>query len=258
MSNPITIIAASPDQQTAAATVAAQWDFGTCDAGTQPYRLVVTGQRLELQPRDPAAGGAVFVDWAAGAAAHRRLFGGGRGQPLAKAAGLRSGVNPSVLDATAGFGRDAFVLACLGCNLTLVERNPVVAALLTDGYRRAREDDAVGVLVQERMHIVHADAITYIQALDVSQHPDVIYLDPMYPERRKSSLVKKEMRALQELIGKDPNAGELLPVALQCARFRVVVKRPISAEPLNKQAPTMSIKGKHHRYDVYVIKAMSS
>jgi len=256
MPDSISISAATPDQQAAAAALARQWGFAL-GADERPYRLVVTPQQLELQPHDPAAGGAVFVDWAGGAAAHRRLFGGGRGQPLARAVGLKSGVSPRVLDATAGFGRDAFVLACLDCRVTLVERSPIVAALLQDGHRRACDDEGIGTLVRTRMDIVHADAIGYMQSLAAAQRPEVVYLDPMYPERRKSSLVKKHMRALQQLIGEDPQADNLLPVALQTATARVVVKRPMAAPALNEQQPTMSIKGKHHRYDVYVIKAMS-
>jgi 16S rRNA (guanine1516-N2)-methyltransferase len=132
-----------------------------------------------------------------------------------------------------------------------------VAALLLDGHRRAGADAEVGALVRERMRVVHADARQWLAGLSEAERPDVVYLDPMYPERRKTSLVKKEMRALQELLGKDPHAGELLPAALAAARQRVVVKRPMAAAPLNQQPPTMSIQGKHHRYDVYVIKAMT-
>lgn len=257
MSESLSITAATPGQRPVAEALAARWGFRLHDGDTDPYRLVVTDTRLELHPRDPDAGGAICVDWAAGAAAHRRRFGGGRGQPLARAVGLRGGASPEVVDATAGFGRDAFVLACLGCRVTLLERSPVVAALLEDGYRRACADGEIGDLVQDRMMVKHADAVTALSGLEAIRRPDVVYLDPMYPERRKSSLVKKEMRALQCLLHPEPRDDRLLSTAIAVARERVVVKRPMSAPPLNDRPPTMSIKGKHHRYDVYVIKAMS-
>jgi 16S rRNA (guanine1516-N2)-methyltransferase len=253
----VSIEAGSPELQEAAETLAAEWGFGLAPSPDQDYVLFLTDTRLELRSRRDARSGAIFVDWAGGAAAHRRLYGGGRGQPLARAVRLKAGARPSVLDATAGLGRDAFVLACLGCRVTLMERHPAVAALLQDGYRRACLDPEIGALVRANMEVRHGDALQRLPGMEETERPDVVYLDPMYPERRKSSLVKKEMRALQELLGKDPDAGALLPAALAAARQRVVVKRPMGADPLNQQPPTLSIKGKHHRYDVYIIKALA-
>ncbi|MCA1804107.1 MAG: class I SAM-dependent methyltransferase [Xanthomonadaceae bacterium] len=257
MTEALAIEADTPELQAAARTLAREWGFRLEPAPDQAYVLRLTGERLELCSRKDARSGPVFVDWTGGAAAHRRLFGGGRGQPLARAVGLKAGATPTVLDATAGFGRDAFVLACLGCRVTLLERHPAVAALLQDGLRRACADAEIGEWVRERMRVVHGDALQWLAGLSGTEHPEVVYLDPMYPERRKPSLVKKEMRALQELLGKDPAAGALLPAALAAARQRVVVKRPMGAAALNQQPPTMSIKGKQHRYDVYVIKAIA-
>lgn len=256
MADPLYIEAGTPELQAQAVAMAAGWGFlPAADPGGHLV-LRLNEDRLELYDRAEPRAGAVFVDWAGGKAAHRRLYGGGRGQPLARAVGLKAGATPTVLDATAGLGRDAFVLACLGCPVTLLERHPMVAALLMDGHRRAGLDPEIGALVRERMRVVQGDARDLLPRLPEHERPEVIYLDPMYPERRKSSLVKKEMRALQELLGKDPAAGELLPLALAAARLRVVVKRPMGAPPLNQTPPTMSIKGKHHRYDVYVIKAL--
>ena len=256
MAEALYIEAATPELREQAAALANAWGFSLAAQPHGQQVLRLTQQRLELHDRNDPRVGPVFVDWAGGAAAHRRLYGGGRGQPLARAVGLKSGATPSVLDATAGLGRDAFVLACLGCPVTLLERHPMVAALLMDGHRRACADAEIGTLVGERMRVIHGDAREWLPRLPAAECPDVIYLDPMYPERRKSSQVKKEMRALQELLGKDPGADALLPVALAAARQRVVVKRPMDAASLNQTPPTMSIKGKHHRYDVHVIKAL--
>ncbi len=92
---------------------------------------------LQIQQLGPQAPGPVRVDFVEGAAAHRRVFGGGSGQMIAKAVGIAQGVRPRVLDATAGLGKDAFVLASLGCQMQLIERQPLVAALLEDGLARA-------------------------------------------------------------------------------------------------------------------------
>lgn len=219
-----------------------------------PFALVLTDTRLELRKLDEPKLGAVYVDFVDGAVAHRRKFGGGRGQSIAKAVGLKSGAMPTVVDATAGLGRDAFVLASLGCKVTLIERSPVVAALLQDGLARAAQDPEIGSWVSERMHLLQGPAVDNLLAL--SERPEVIYLDPMFPHKQKSALVKKEMRVFQSLVGPDLDADALLPAALKMANKRVVVKRPAYAGWLNEHKPSMAIETKGNRFDVYVMAAL--
>ncbi|QQS55773.1 MAG: class I SAM-dependent methyltransferase [Candidatus Competibacteraceae bacterium] len=213
--------------------------------------LVVTPTRLELRTLDSDAPGPVYVDFIAGAAAHRRRFGGGRGQPLARAIGLKGGAAPTVADVTAGLGRDAFVLACLGCTVWLIERSPVVAVLLRDGLRRAAHDAEIGQMVRERLHFHSGDGRECLPRLTASQRPDVVYLDPMYPHRQKSAWVGKEMRLLRQLAGDDADAPSLLAVALTCAGNRVVVKRPRLAPALSGPPPTARIVTPNTRFDLY-------
>lgn len=220
-----------------------------------PFALVLTDAQLELRKLDEPKLGAVYVDFVEGAVAHRRKFGGGRGQSIAKAVGLKSGAMPTVVDATAGLGRDAFVLASLGCKVTLIERSPVVAALLQDGLARAAQDPEIGSWVSERMHLLQGPAVDNLLAL--SERPEVIYLDPMFPHKQKSALVKKEMRVFQSLVGPDLDADALLPAALQMADKRVVVKRPDYAGWLNEHKPSMAIETKSNRFDVYVMAALA-
>lgn len=212
--------------------------------------LTLTSGRIELRQTGKAAPGPVAVDFVSGKAAHRRQFGGGRGTHLARAAGLKPGINPSILDATAGLGQDAFVLASLGCEVTLVERSPVIALLLQDGLDRARQDPHTAAIV-ERMHLIQADARHYLATLGDTQRPDVITLDPMYPHKDKSALAKKEMRLFQMLLGADDSGAEVLSIARKLAKSRVMVKRPLKAEFLGKQAPDADIRSPNTRYDLY-------
>ncbi|MFK3557653.1 class I SAM-dependent methyltransferase [Pasteurella multocida] len=206
--------------------------------------------RLELRKLDEAKLGAVFVDFVAGAMAHRRKFGGGRGEAVAKAVGIKSGYLPTVIDATAGLGRDAFVLASIGCRVRLVERHPVVRLLLQDGLQRAYADSEIGEMLQQNMQLLPVSHIAQLNpALDCV---DVVYLDPMYPHKPKSALVKKEMRVFQHLVGADLDADHLLEPALALANKRVVVKRPDYAPFLAQQAPHFSRETKNHRFDIYL------
>jgi len=216
------------------------------------FLLQFNQQALELLKLNEPKLGGIKVDFVEGATAHRRKFGGGRGQDIAKAIGLKHGFTPHILDATAGLGRDAFVLASLGCQVTLMERMPVVAAMLDDGIERAKLNSEVSEIAQ-RMKLVHASSI---QRMTLAEQVDVVYLDPMYPHREKSAAVKKEMRVFQSLVGEDLDADALLAPALDLAKYRVVVKRPSYAPPLDNRKPSTSIKMKKNRFDVYVKQAI--
>ena len=250
----IAIIAQSPLLEEQANLLASRWGLTTVSGADDLFQLQLTNQRLELVKLDEPKLGAVYVDFVEGAVAHRRKFGGGRGQLIAKAVGLKSGATPSVLDATAGLGRDAFVLASLGCTVTMLERSPIVAALLDDGLTRAYQDPEIGAWLKQRLTLQHSNSLEGLAKLTNSH--DVVYLDPMFPHRKKSAQVKKEMRVFQSLVGSDPDADDLLPLAINAATKRVVVKRPSYAEFLNGKKPSMRLDSKANRFDVYVQAAM--
>lgn len=213
-------------------------------------QLVFGNERIELY--DNRLNTSIYVDFVHGALAHRQQFGGGRGQAIAKAVGLKQGKNPSVLDITAGLARDAYILATLGCPLTLIEKSPILSKLIKDGIARGLEDEQSAEVLTEHFELHNQDAIDFMKNLQNDQQPDTIYLDPMYPERKKSALVKKEMQILQHLLGKDENSGELLETALNYAKDRVVVKRPIHAPFLLDKKPATSITSKKTRFDIYL------
>jgi 16S rRNA (guanine1516-N2)-methyltransferase len=87
--------------------------------------------------------------------------------------------------------------------------------------------------------------------------PQVIHLDPMFPHRDKSALVKKEMRLFRPLVGDDDDAPALLAAALALASHRVVVKRARKAPPIAGVAPGYSLEGKSSRYDIYPKKKLT-
>ncbi len=239
--------------------IANKWQFkyigDIASVGKHPelaFVLQVQDQVLGLIKIDEPKLSPITVDFVEGAVAHRRKFGGGRGQEIAKAVGLKHGFSPKVLDATAGLGRDAFVLATLGCAVVLMERNPVVAALLEDGLSRAKLNGDVADIAA-RMSLIHHSSIDQMQAKEnLSEDIDVVYLDPMYPHKEKSAQVKKEMRVFQYLVGADLDADLLLAPAVDIAKYRVVVKRPSYAEPIADKKPSTAIKMKKNRFDIYV------
>jgi 16S rRNA (guanine1516-N2)-methyltransferase len=222
--------------------------------GEAAFALQLGPNGLQFVELGPQAPGPIRVDFVAGVVAHRRLFGGGNGQMIAKAVGIQSGVRPVVVDATAGLGRDAFVLARLGCAMTLIERQPVIAALLEDGLRRALADVEVGPIVAQ-MRLLRGNAIDLLGAWD-SEPPQVIYLDPMFPHRDKSPLVKKEMRLFRPLAGGDDDAPALLMAALALATHRVVVKRPRKALAIAGEQPGYALEGNSSRFDIYPKKSL--
>jgi 16S rRNA (guanine1516-N2)-methyltransferase len=212
--------------------------------------LCYRDDRLQLRPADARQSGPIEVDFCAGANAHR-LQGGA--ELIVKAVRGRSRQPLRVLDATAGLGRDSFVLAGRGFAVSMLERSPVVAALLADGLARARDcADAAIAAIAARMILTPGDAIAHCAALLELERPDVVYLDPMFPAAQKSALVKKEMRLFQQLFHHAANDdAALLQQARATARLRVVVKRPLRAEPLAGVAGSYTLAGKAVRFDVY-------
>jgi 16S rRNA (guanine1516-N2)-methyltransferase len=203
------------------------------------------GGRLTLV--DLERGLSIAVDFLADDALHRRHQARRRDHPLARAVGRRAPL-PRVLDGTAGLGRDAFVLATLGYSVTACERSPVLCAMLADGLRRFRAAPGGATIAGDRLEVRHTDCRT---ELGSTPPPEVVYLDPMFPARRKSALVKKEMQLLQRLIGTDDDIVELVAAARAVATRRVVIKRPVWAAPV-AEAPDFTVEGSKVRWDVYL------
>lgn len=211
----------------------------------------LTGSNIPNR-RDRTDLNSIRIDFLSKKITHRRKQISLKNESLAKALGLKKKTDkPYIIDATAGLAQDSFILACLGFEVTLLERSPIIHALLLDAFARAKQDASL-IPVINRLHLVHADAIQYLTSLN--PRPDIVYLDPMFPERKKSALNKKEMRMLQTIVGEDSDSNQLLQSALACALRRVVVKRPLLAEPLTGLEPSYCLKGSSNRFDIYIIK----
>ena len=192
----------------------------------------------------------LICDFTGGAVGHRFRFGGGRGQALPKAVGMKSGKTPNIVDATAGLGRDSFLLASLGAEVTLIERSPEMHKLLEEGLARAIDAGGDIAEVISRMTLLHGDAKDLLPTLA----PEVVLVDPMHPPRKKSALVKNEMRLIRDLVGTDEDSVELMKIALATASKRVVLKWPLRADPMEGIAlPSHQITGKSTRYDVFML-----
>lgn len=194
------------------------------------------------------------VDFVKGAVAHRLRFGGGRGQPLAKAMGLRGGNTPVIIDATAGLGRDSFLLASLGARVTMIERSETMHFLLAEGMARAAKEGGELRDIIGRMSLLRGDAKDLLPQIPA----EAILIDPMHPARSGSALVKLDLRQVREIVGNDDDAADLVRTALQHDAKRVVLKWPLKAHAIEGVRPcTHRIVGKTTRYDVFM-KSQSS
>ncbi|NTS78584.1 class I SAM-dependent methyltransferase [Catenovulum sp. SM1970] len=237
--------------------LASDFDLAITSESENDFVLVWHEDKLQLLEQSARKQGGVFVDFASPQSDYRRGQVSVKKEAIAKACGLKANQRPYVLDATAGLARDAFVLATLGCKICLVERNPAVAALLSDGIKRGLASDVADII--SRMQLVNASSIEQLiveAEKPEADRPDVVYLDPMYPHpknKKKAAAVKKEMKSFQGLVGEDLDADGLLDKALACAKERVVVKRPGYAEPLAGVKPSFVIDSKKNRFDVYKV-----
>ncbi|BCE02614.1 class I SAM-dependent methyltransferase [Marinicellulosiphila megalodicopiae] len=196
----------------------------------------------------------LFIDFAEGKNAHRRQFGGGKSQPVAKAVGLSKRKNLHIFDATAGMGADSFVFAGIGATVTMCEQHPVVHALLEDALNRAQINIEANEFTQKMTLLPwgeNKNSLTYLD--EYEGQFDVIFFDPMFPARQKSAAVKKEMTIFHDLVGEDQNESRFLDVAKTKAKYRVVVKRPKLANHYADQTPSFIQEGKSGRFDLYTI-----
>ena len=205
-------------------------------------RLSVIADKLVLLSDDFLP---LFVDFNSEAVQKRRNE--GKKQGLVRACKPTQGLR--IVDATAGWGRDAAILASFGADVLMLERQPMMAALLADGLNRLLPISSL------KLSLMHADAEDYFKALSELNYPDVIYIDPMHPVRQKSALVKKDMQLLQRLTGSDDACLDddtlaLIQLAIAHTRQRVVVKWPQRLPALLK--PDSSIAGKTVRFDIYL------
>lgn len=168
---------------------------------------------------------------------------------LVRAARVRGAEAPVAVDATAGLGEDSLLLAAAGFSVTLIERDPAIAALLADALARAVEDAQLAGVVS-RMRLVEGEAVEVLPALGFV--PDVVFLDPMFPAKRKDAATKKKLQVFQMLEKPCDGEEELLAAAIAVHPRKVVVKRPLKGPYLAGMKPSSSIAGKVVRYDIIV------
>lgn len=203
--------------------------------GEVPWLLCESPEGIELRDNRRGRAKPIRIDLTLQPAVPRR------NDPLRRAIGRGVRV---VVDATAGLGADARLLRAMGHDVVAVERVPVVALLLDDAVSRSKSVPGTAPL-----RFIFGDSCEVLSR--ISPAPDVVYLDPMYPQVRKSHvLARRTCRALRELVGHNEDAGQLWAAAVAVARRRVVVKRPLGAMPL-VSTPAFSHKGKQVRFDVY-------
>ena len=173
-----------------------------------------------------------------------------RRELLVRAARIKGvGEVPTAIDATAGLGEDSLLLAAAGYTVTLCERDPVIAALLRDALGRAAEDAQLTVYAA-RMRLMEGDGAEVLRSLETP--PDLVYLDPMFPERRRRAATNKKLQLLQHLERPCEDEDALMGAALSAHPRRVIVKRPLKGPYLAGVKPSHSLAGKVVRYDVIV------
>lgn len=248
----IGVAAQTPALLAEAEKLAEELDLPLVQVGDQ-YQLLLkcTAKGLELiKPGDPNLG-PVRVEFTRGRSAFRRRQ--RKQELLVRAMGLKGDSPPAVIDGTGGLGRDSFILAAAGCRVQVFEREPIVAALLRDGLKRALLHPETAKIAS-RIRLTTGDTVNGLREIQQSgQGVNVVYLDPMFPERRKSARVKKELQMLQMLMTDAPYGEKLMGAALKTAEKRVVVKRPRRAAFFANQPPSHSLTGKTIRFDVYII-----
>lgn len=172
----------------------------------------------------------------------------GKNELLAKAVGLHLG-KKDILDATAGLLQDSFFLARLGASIRAVEKSDLIYPLLENAYTRGMKDEKTQEVLK-RIHLVHSDAISFLHNLKDSERPDVIYLDPMFPNSKKTALPRLEMQIFRKVVEENTDSESLLMEARKTVKSRVVVKRPLKGEAVSA-GWVHQLSGTSIRFDIY-------
>jgi 16S rRNA (guanine1516-N2)-methyltransferase len=238
--------------QPRAAELAQQWHVPLAPhfKDTKGVKVLVSDLTIGLGFVDSKRGKPYYIDFLSRVWKARLHSGLPKSHIFRRALGYK-GEPLRVIDATAGFGQDAMLALCLGCEVIAVERSPVVVTILRNGVMRAMRDDETVRGKFENLSVVEADALVFLGQVDAA---DVVYLDPMFDKPKKSAKSPKEMQLLQELLGPPPSVEDeekLFHKAFANARQRVVVKRPLKGKALVR-TPSHSFKGQSIRYDVYI------
>lgn len=241
--SPITLDYSPPELAIAAGKLADRWGFVLQKPNNQEPYLSLSPAGLALET--PGSGfKPMIIDFASGKLAYRQHH--LQHELILRACGTKEKLGKKwIVDLTAGLGRDALLLASAGHRVLMIERSPILAALLEDALKR------LGPHTDLDLELIFTDASIWLKQTD-HEKPDIIYCDPMHPSRQKSALVKKEMRIIRDLVGEDEDSDELLMLAIQSAKEKVIVKRPRLAPPLGGLSPHHQYLGTAARFDVYL------
>lgn len=251
MHDPLAVIATTPNKRDEARQLAHQYQLAyiqSNEANLYRYLLVIDSNYIGLQDTAKKKFLPFKIDFLSKQFLYRIKHASFKSELIGKAMGIKPRHHPFIVDATAGLGRDSFILAVLGYRVVMLERSPIVYLLLKDALKRGEQSLKP---IIEHLTLYHTDSIAWL----TSNHtqPEIIYLDPMFPKREKSASVKKEMIILQNLLTNDDNMNDLFKLALTCASHRVVVKRPRLAANMMDVPPSFSLTGKNSRFDIYLV-----
>lgn len=243
------VVATEPEYRDRAEKIAADLavKFYSADCSCD-YQLVVGDDGLSVS-RTGSNQKPLRVDFNTGSMTYRRIHSSRGNETIARAVGVGKKDNPVVVDATAGLGKDSFILAALGCSVIMLERSPVIALLLEDGLQRASDIVALKSTVA-RMQLQILDAQQWIESQE-SMRGYTVYMDPMFPSKSGSALSKGDMQLMQSIVGVDEEFNALFNSARASGVSRIVLKRPLRGAGLNLK-PTFSLNGKASRFDVFI------
>jgi len=266
---PITVVASNDAATTAAAELATRLQLTHSDASSSTELLNAWQLRVgaELPVLRRPDGVDWQIDFRTGKAMHRAQQSNAAKQPLARALGLsKLSVDERarwhIVDGTAGAGTDAWHLASVGAQVTLVEQHPVLHTLLNAAVDVATQH-TVAAAAASRLTVLHGrlEAVLANWNKHHTARINAIYLDPMFPARRSSAAVKKPMQFIQALVGSGPNPDALLAECINHLAMggvsRVVVKRPREAQglalPSGWSGQKVVIDAGAARFDVYLM-----
>ena len=124
----------------------------------------------------------------------------------------------TIFDGTAGFLSDALIFLALGHKVIACEQSKVLFLLLSDAINRAK----IKLNFLDNLNLIHGNALDVYKII---QNIDVIYLDPMYPRKKKNALRSGGMSDIKNILKLEniDNLGDQIFFDLKNNKFKKIV-----------------------------------
>lgn len=163
---------------------------------------------------------------------------------LKKAIGYGGESSKRILDCTGGLGHDAFILALLGQNVTVVDKNKGLC-ILFELALESLPQTSYFLEAKERITIINDNSASFIDKL---LDYDVVYIDPMFKDKGTAGR-SGVMSLISDYLDDFTDVSDVL---IRYKFNRMVIKRQKQFKQSGNGSPSFILSGKSINFHVFI------